>query len=43
MMQPLLVGVADISNAQYQTEIAEFQNDESVRAIFKLKGVNTWL
>jgi hypothetical protein len=33
-----LVDVADISNAQYQTEIAEFQNNESVKAIFKLKG-----
>jgi hypothetical protein len=43
MMQPLLVDVADISSAQYQTEIAEFRNDKSVKAIFKLKGVNTWL
>ncbi|GFT34022.1 uncharacterized protein NPIL_556891 [Nephila pilipes] len=31
MMQPILVEFSDISNMQYQEELAELQNDESVK------------
>ncbi|XP_071042039.1 SCAN domain-containing protein 3-like [Parasteatoda tepidariorum] len=43
MMQPMLVDLSDISNMRYQEELAEMQNDESVKALFNIKGVMAWL
>ncbi|CAH2108909.1 unnamed protein product [Euphydryas editha] len=43
MMQPLLVDLSDISNMQYQEELAELQNDESVKTLFNIKGAMAWL
>ena len=37
MMQPMLVDLSDISNMQYQ-ELAEMQNDETVKTLFNIKG-----
>ncbi|GFX56471.1 uncharacterized protein TNCV_74171 [Trichonephila clavipes] len=31
MMQPMLVDLSDVSNMQYQAELAELQNDDSVK------------
>ncbi|GFU25369.1 uncharacterized protein NPIL_43211 [Nephila pilipes] len=42
MMQPILVELSDISNMQYQEELAEYQNDESVKTLFNIKGVMAW-
>ncbi|CAH2088303.1 unnamed protein product [Euphydryas editha] len=43
MMQTLLVDLSDISNMQYQEELAELQNDESVKTLFNIKGAMAWL
>ncbi|CAH1099092.1 unnamed protein product [Psylliodes chrysocephalus] len=43
MMQPLLVDLADVTNVQYQEELAEMQNDESVKTLFNIKGAMAWL
>ncbi|XP_071036452.1 protein FAM200C-like [Parasteatoda tepidariorum] len=43
MMQPKLVDLTDISNMQYQEELAEMQNDESVKTLFNIKVVMAWL
>ncbi|CAK9816137.1 SCAN domain-containing protein 3 [Anthophora plagiata] len=43
MMQPMLVDLSDISNMQYQEELAELQNDESVKTSFNKKGAMAWL
>ncbi|CAK9813151.1 hypothetical protein ANTPLA_LOCUS7707 [Anthophora plagiata] len=43
MMQPMLVDLSDISNMQYQEELAELQNDESVKTSFNIKGAMVWL
>ncbi|GFV21807.1 protein ZBED8 [Trichonephila clavipes] len=42
MMQPMLVDLSDISNMQYQAELAELQND-SVKTLFSIKGAMAWL
>ncbi|CAK9813138.1 SCAN domain-containing protein 3 [Anthophora plagiata] len=42
-MQPMLVDLSDISNMQYQEELAELQNDESVKTSFNIKGAMAWL
>lgn len=42
MTQPVLVNLCDVS-VQYQKELAELQNDESVKALFNMKGVTAWL
>ena len=39
----MLVNLSDISNIQYQEELAEMQNDESVKTLFNIKGAMTWL
>lgn len=39
MMLPMLVDFSDISNMQYQDELAEMQNDQSVKTLFNIKGV----
>ena len=33
MTQPVLVNLADIPNLQYQEELAELQNDESIKTV----------
>ncbi|GFW35544.1 SCAN domaincontaining protein 3like [Trichonephila clavipes] len=39
MMQPMLVDLSDtVSNMQYQAELAELQNDDSVKTLFSIKG-----
>ncbi|GFV73023.1 uncharacterized protein TNCV_1734911 [Trichonephila clavipes] len=43
MMQPMLVDLPDISNMQYQVELAELQNDDSVKTLFSIKGAMAWL
>ncbi|GFU22275.1 SCAN domain-containing protein 3 [Nephila pilipes] len=43
MMQPILVELSDISNMQYQEELAELKNDESVKNLFNIKGAMAWL
>jgi hypothetical protein len=43
MMQPMLVDLSDISNMPYQEELAEMQNDESVKTLFNIKGAMAWL
>ncbi|GFT17267.1 uncharacterized protein TNCV_4805941 [Trichonephila clavipes] len=43
MMQPMLVDLSDISNMQYQAELAELQNDDSVKTLFSIKGAMAWL
>ncbi|XP_076042678.1 zinc finger BED domain-containing protein 5-like [Oratosquilla oratoria] len=42
VMQPVLVDVTDVS-VQYQEELSELQNDESVKTLFNIKGVMAWL
>ncbi|GFW56763.1 uncharacterized protein TNCV_4068431 [Trichonephila clavipes] len=42
-MQPMLVDLSDISNMQYQAELAELQNDDSVKTLFSIKGAMAWL
>ncbi|KAG0439031.1 Zinc finger BED domain-containing protein 5 [Dictyocoela muelleri] len=39
----MLANLSDISNVLYQEELAEMQNDESVKALFDLKGIIAWL
>ena len=39
----MLVNLSDISNIQYQEELAETQNDESVKTLFNIKEAMTWL
>ncbi|KFM78729.1 hypothetical protein X975_25213, partial [Stegodyphus mimosarum] len=41
-MQPMLVDLSDISNMQYQ-ELAEMQNDKSVKTLLNIKGAMAWL
>ncbi|GFT00659.1 uncharacterized protein TNCV_3113841 [Trichonephila clavipes] len=43
MMQPMLVDLSDISNMQYQAELAELQNNDSVKTLFSIKGAMAWL
>ncbi|XP_067136358.1 protein FAM200C-like [Centruroides vittatus] len=43
MVQPVLVDLADISNLQYQEELAELQSNESVITLFNIKGAMAWL
>ncbi|GFX07941.1 uncharacterized protein TNCV_4162101 [Trichonephila clavipes] len=43
MMQPRLVDLSDISNMQYQAELTELQNDDSVKTLFSIKGAIAWL
>ncbi|XP_067130994.1 zinc finger BED domain-containing protein 5-like [Centruroides vittatus] len=43
MVQPVLVDFADISNLQYQEELAELQSNESVITLFNIKGAMAWL
>ncbi|GFT99452.1 SCAN domain-containing protein 3 [Trichonephila clavipes] len=43
MMQPMLVDLSDISTMQYQAELAELQNDDSVKTLFGIKGAMAWL
>ncbi|GFW37222.1 SCAN domain-containing protein 3 [Trichonephila clavipes] len=43
MMQPMLVDLSDISNMQYQAELAELQNDDPVKTLFSIKGAMAWL
>ncbi|GFV82457.1 SCAN domain-containing protein 3 [Trichonephila clavipes] len=43
MMQPMLVDLSDISNMQYQAELIELQNDDSVKTLFSIKGAMAWL
>ncbi|GFU77828.1 uncharacterized protein TNCV_1138361 [Trichonephila clavipes] len=43
MMQPMLVDLPDISNMQYQAELAELQNDDSIKTLFSIKGAIAWL
>ncbi|GFW01640.1 uncharacterized protein TNCV_4085551 [Trichonephila clavipes] len=43
MMQPMLVDLSDISNMQYQAELAELQNDDSVKTLICIKGAMAWL
>ncbi|GFS50052.1 SCAN domain-containing protein 3, partial [Nephila pilipes] len=40
---PILVELSDISNMQYQEQLAELQNDESVKTLFNIKGAMAWL
>ena len=42
LTQPIL---ADVSEAafRYQQELSEIQYDESLKTLFKLKGINMWL
>ncbi|XP_038669014.1 SCAN domain-containing protein 3-like [Scyliorhinus canicula] len=42
VMQPVLVDLSDVS-MQYQEELSEIQNDESVKALFNIKGAMAWL
>ncbi|GFW93852.1 SCAN domain-containing protein 3 [Trichonephila clavipes] len=43
MMQPMLVDLSDISKMQYQAELAELQNDASVKTLFSIKCAMAWL
>ncbi|XP_071041770.1 protein FAM200C-like [Parasteatoda tepidariorum] len=43
MMQPKLVDLSDVSNMQYQEELAEMQNVKSVKTLFNIKGMMAWL
>lgn len=38
MTQPMLVIISDISNMQHQEELAEIQNDESIKSLIKKSG-----
>ncbi|GFQ74232.1 SCAN domaincontaining protein 3like [Trichonephila clavata] len=40
--QPMLMDISDIS-MQYQEELSEIQNDESVKTLFNIKRVMAWL
>ncbi|XP_038649261.1 E3 ubiquitin-protein transferase MAEA isoform X2 [Scyliorhinus canicula] len=42
VMQPVLVDLSDVS-MQYQEELSEIQNDESVKTLFNIKGAMAWL
>ncbi|XP_038656942.1 zinc finger BED domain-containing protein 5-like [Scyliorhinus canicula] len=42
VMQPVLVDLSDVS-MQYQEELSEIQNDESVKTLFNIKGEMAWL
>ncbi|XP_065671819.1 protein FAM200A-like [Hydra vulgaris] len=42
LMQPMLVNLSHISNMQYQEELAEMQNNESVKTFFNIKGSTAW-
>ncbi|XP_065668171.1 SCAN domain-containing protein 3-like [Hydra vulgaris] len=42
LMQPMLVNLSHISNMQYQEQLAEMQNDESVKILFNMKGSIAW-
>ncbi|GFV54753.1 uncharacterized protein TNCV_3844721 [Trichonephila clavipes] len=39
----MLVDLSDISNMQYQAELTESQNDDSVKTLFSIKGAMAWL
>ncbi|XP_026475534.1 protein ZBED8-like [Ctenocephalides felis] len=43
MLQPVIVDLTDISDMQYQEELAEFQNNESANTLFNRKGAMLWL
>lgn len=42
VVQPVLVDLSDVS-MQYQEELSEMQNDESVKTLFNIKGAMAWL
>ena len=42
MTQPLLVNLSDVS-MEYQGELSELQNYDSIKALFKIKGTMMWL
>ena len=42
LMQPIIVNLSHISNMQNQEELAEMQNDESVKTLFNIKGSMAW-
>ncbi|XP_042205956.1 SCAN domain-containing protein 3-like, partial [Homarus americanus] len=42
MTQPLLVDLSDVT-MEYQGELSELQNDDSIKALFKIKGTMMWL
>ncbi|GFV78354.1 uncharacterized protein TNCV_95141 [Trichonephila clavipes] len=42
-MEIELVDLSDTSNMQYQAELAELQNDDSVKTLFSIKGGMAWL
>ncbi|CAI9720670.1 Hypothetical predicted protein [Octopus vulgaris] len=42
MMQPILVDISDVS-IEYQEELSEMQNDESMKTLFNIKGMMSWL
>ena len=42
MTQPLLVGLSDVT-MEYQGELSELENDDSVKAMYKRKGTIVWL
>ncbi|GFT72065.1 SCAN domaincontaining protein 3like [Trichonephila clavipes] len=42
-MQEMLADLSDISNMQYPAELAELQNDDSVKTLFSIKGAMAWL
>ena len=35
--------LSDISNMQYQEELADLQSDELVKTLFNIKGAMAWL
>lgn len=43
MLQPMQVDLSHISGMQYQEELAEMQNDESIKTLFDIKRVKAWL
>ena len=42
VMQPVLVDLPDVL-MQYQEELSERQDDESVKTLLNIKGVMSWL
>ena len=42
MTQPFLVDLSDVT-MEYQGELSELQNDDSIKALFKIKGTMMWL
>ncbi|XP_065651200.1 protein FAM200C-like [Hydra vulgaris] len=42
LMQPMFVNLSHVSDMQYQEELAEMQNEESVKTFFNIKGSMAW-